>query len=428
MSVTTAPDARALSALAKIRAALGAGELSPLAGGGSTAQLWQASTAAGEPVVIKYLDGGAGRVDGHDLASFLLKPRQIARVHADLPALSPYYIRVIGEWRGPGWAAYAMPYVPGRPMTESLRQPDPDVPGFLHDLRGVLRVLTDHGYATGTRPAPAGHFRALHIDRVRRRLPLLRAHLDPALFCERGVVVNGRYRPPVTRLLDRLAGRAAALQPSYLHYPVHGDLNLGNIVLHPPGSRAAAFTVLDPRGTLEFWDAGYDMAKILFSLAVYEPAMEGGFAVTRETGADGVPRYRVALREPRPAYAAAAARLPGLLGSLPFFGHLDHVDSGWRRRLAYAHAVHCLAEAACRLSDRRPRELGPARGWAACRELSLGLFLTGLTLLDELLTSHADPSPAGYLPGLDNIAGPRASDRVVPASQPCAARLAGRTR
>jgi hypothetical protein len=425
MCAVATPDLRLLPALAEIRATLGVGDLAPLPGGGSTARVWRAATAAGEPVVIKYLDAAAGLVDGHDLSTFSLKPRQISRVHADLAALSPCYIRVIGEWRGPGWAAYAMPYVPGRAVTEPLRRASPDGPGFLRDLGGILRVLTENGYAAQTRPAPTGHFHALNVDRVRRRLPLLRACLDPALFG--GLVVNGRYRPPVTRLLDQLACRAAALPPGLLHYPVHGDLNLGNLMVGPAGPHAG-FTVLDPRGTLEFWDVSYDMAKVLFSLALYEPAMDGGFRVVREAGAAGAPSYRVALRHPRPAYAAAAAQLPGLLGSLPFFTRLDQADPGWRARLAYSHAVHCLAEAACRLSDRRPRAFGPTRGWAACYELSAGLFLAGVTLLDELLTCDADPGSAApgaaaWLPGLaDIMLPPPAGDAGPPAERPHAGR------
>src|SRR5260221_3287799 len=116
MCAVAAPDLRLLSALAEIRAALGVGDLAPLPGGGSTARIWRATTAAGEPVVIKYLDAAAGRVDGHDLATFCLKPRPIRRLHADLPCLSSSYVPGIGEWRGPGRASYAMPYVPGRPI------------------------------------------------------------------------------------------------------------------------------------------------------------------------------------------------------------------------------------------------------------------------------------------------------------------------
>lgn len=398
MRAATGLDLRRLSALAEIRAALGVTGLVPLAGGGSTAQVWRAVSAAGEPVVIKYLDGAAGRVDGHDLPTFTRKPRQIRRVHAELPALSPYYVRLAGEWHARHWAAYAMPYVAGRGISALLRGPRPDVPGFLRELRGVLGVLTEHGYAAASCPAPAGHLADLHASRVRRRLPLLRAHLDPALFGRDGVVVNGRRLPPLDCLLARLDERAAALEPGLLHYPVHGDLNLGNIVLHP-GTPAAGFTLLDPRGTADFWDASYDIAKIMFSLTVYEPAMDGGFAVAREPGWPA--RYRVALRRPRPACAAAAAGLPGILGSLPFFTGLDQADPGWRQRLAIAHAVHALAEAACRLSDRRPRDLGPVRGWAACRELALGLFLTGLTELDDVL---ARPVSATTVPATTGLA------------------------
>jgi aminoglycoside phosphotransferase (APT) family kinase protein len=365
-------------ALAKICAALGAEDLVPLPAGGSTAEVWRAGA-----VVIKFLDGTTGRVDGHDLQTFMLKPQQIARIHADLPGLSPYYVQVTGEWHGPSWAAYSMPYIDGRAVSEPLTLQSPDVPRFLTELSSVIRVLTEYGYAARDCQAPAFHFSERYVDRIRRRLPLLRAHLDPAMFAESGIVVNGRRRPPVTALLGQLAERALALQPARLHYPVHGDLNLGNLIVRAgePG-----FAVLDPRGTHELWDPIYDMAKILFSLVVYEPAMRGGFTVTRSCGSEG---FQVALRQPIPPYYSAAGGFPALLHGLPFFGRLGPLDPDWPRRLVFANAAHCLAEAACRLSDRRPRNLGESRGWAACLELASGLFLTGLVLLDDALQADA---------------------------------------
>ena len=368
----------------------GAHDPTPLTGGGSPALVWRARSAAGEPVVIKFLDAAAGLVDGHDLPTFRRKPRQIAQVHARAPGMSPHYVQVIGEWHGQGMAAYAMPHYRGEPASNALNGGAADVPGFLARLSGILRTLTDEGYSAAEWPGDTAYFRRHYLDRVRRRMPLLRSHLDPGLLEGGGVWVNGRLRPSVAQLLTRLSGDhdlVARIAPARLHFPVHGDFNLGNLLV-----RADGFTVLDPRGTLSPWDCVYDLAKIMFSLTVFEAAMAGGFEIVRISGADGLPGYRCELRHPRPAALAAASALPAVLDGLPFFRHLDHVDPGWRQRLAFAHALHCLAEAACRLSDRKPRSLpGGIQGWAACLELATGLLLTGLGLLDDALGRAAGP-------------------------------------
>jgi hypothetical protein len=363
-----------------------------LAGGGSPALVWAARSATGEPIVIKFLDAAAGLVDGHDLPTFRLKPRQIAHVHARAPGISPWYVRVIGEWHGQGMAAYAMPHYCGEPVSNALNGQVADIPGFLATLRKVLLTLTDEGYTAAEWPGDVAYFHRRYLHRVWRRLPLLRSHLDHNLLDGAGGWINGRRRPSLTQLLSRLAGDhdlVSRIAPARLHFPLHGDLNLGNLLV-----RADGFTVVDPRGTLSPWDSVYDMAKIVFSLTVFESAMAGGFEIARRTAADGVPFYRLELRHPRPASLAAASALPAMLDGLPFFRHLDHVDAGWRQRLAFAHALHCLAEAACRLSDRKPLCLpGGPQGWAACLELANGLLLTGICVLDDVLAAQPRLTP-----------------------------------
>lgn len=380
---------------------LGARDPILLAGGGSPALVWAARSATGEPIVIKFLDAAAGLVDGHDLPTFRLKPRQIAHVHARAPGVSPWYVQVIGEWHGQGMAAYVMPHYRGESASNALNGQAADLPGFLATLRMVLRTLTDEGYSAAEWTGDVAYFHRRYLQRVWRRLPLLRSHLDNGLLDGAGARVNGRWRPSLSQLLSRLTSDhdlLSRIAPARLHFPLHGDLNLGNLLVHADG-----FTVVDPRGTLSPWDSVYDMAKIVFSLTVYEPAMAGGFEIVRRTAADGLPAYRLELRHPRTASLAAASALPALLDGLPFFRHLDHVDPWWRQRLAFAHALHCLAEAACRLSDRKSLCLpGGPQGWAACLELANGLLLTGICLLDDVLTAQPSVTP----PALREIADP----------------------
>jgi len=363
-------------------------------GGGSPARLWLVQRASGERLVVKVLHGRDGTVDGHDLATFERKPRQIRAVHARLPGLSPSYVRVAGAWRGPGWAAYAMPHHTGGPVTAPLDRTDPDLPAFFATLRRVFTPLTEQGYATDRRPSPPDHFRRVNLDRIRRRLPLLRRHLDPRLFGDR-LAVNGRPCRGLPRLLDALGADdrlLAALRPGRLSFPVHGDLNLGNVLVGDGG-----FVVLDPRGTLEPWDPVYDLAKALFSLTVFEQALACGFTVRLRAVRDGTPCWDVALPGARRSYPTAALGFVPFIEALPFAAELDRDDPDWRQRLLVTHAVHCVAEAACRLSDRKPRAYGEVRGWAACRLLATGLCLVGIALLDDLVPAAGDVAPERHL-------------------------------
>jgi hypothetical protein len=352
--------------------------------GGSSATVWQVRTEQGAKLVVKTLAERADLVDGHDLDTFARKPRQIAAVHRELPELSPYYATVIGRWQEPGWVAYAMPYYDGRVVTLPLDGPRPDVGGFLRDIGAVMRVLTETGYARRSWPAMPDHFVTTHLDRVWRRLPMLRRHLPAELLADQPIVINGRRCRSLPRLLAKMAdddALLATLRPGRLAFPVHGDLNLGNLLLRQ-GFAEPEFTVLDPRGVLTPWDPVYDFAKSLFSLTIFERAITGGLLISRLTRSGA---YRVSFADDRHGYLAAAERFVPVLGNLPYFRHLDQVDPNWRIRLRFAHACHCLAESACRLSDRKQRVFGEVRGWDACVLLSTGLLLLGLRQLDELL-------------------------------------------
>lgn len=377
---------------APVVAQLGIADAALDPGGGSSATVWRVRTGQGRHLVVKTLTERDELVDGHDLATFTRKPRQITAVHRELPGLSPYYTSILGDWHGPGWAAYAMPHHDGQPVTCLLDGPRPDVDGFLRDVSAVLRVLTESGYGERSWPAPAGHFATTHLDRVRRRLPMLHRHLPAGLLADQPIVVNGRRCRPLVRLLAEVSADdalLAALRPGRLAFPVHGDLHLGNILLRRGGS-LPEFTVLDPRGVLAPWDPVYDFAKSLFSLTIFERAITAGLRVTgpvpsgRRSGA-----YTVSLADDRDSYLAAAERFVPALAELPYFRHLDRVDPNWRTRLRFAHACHCLAESACRLSDRKPRAFGEVRGWDACVLLSTGLLLYGIRQLDELLDETA---------------------------------------
>jgi hypothetical protein len=154
---------------------------------------------------------------------------------------------------------------------------------------------------------------------------------------------------------------------------VHGDLNLRNIVVpdepSDDPSHGTGFSLLDPRGTLDRWNPVYDLAKVLFTLTLFDDLMDGGALVDQRSAGE----FTVALRVPR--HRAWLALL---------LSDLDRMlaEAGVRGELAVpqllvAHATHVLAESACRISDvgQPPR---------VRRQNAVALLLFGLLLVADL--------------------------------------------
>lgn len=365
--------------------------------GGSPARVVRVRTSRGEELVIKYLFADDGQVDGHDLETFRLKPMQIQRIRDELPYLRPFYSEVLEQFEGPGWSVYSMPFYTGETLTKSLTDSLPAVNLFFRDIKYIVQVLVQFGYAVSFKSTPMGYFEHTHIDRVKRRFWLLERHLPREILMSERLVINGYICMPVPALLRQLENCTDllhCLQPPKLHYPVHGDANLGNFIIQGRTNTDNScginfgFKVLDPRGTLDYRDASYDFAKMLFSLSLFEPAMEGGFEIQR-TG-EGV--YEVQLRKSElHGYLEAAELFLDVLDTIEAYKDLVRNSfHEWRRRILFAHAFHAVAESACRLSDQKERVLGSERGFAVCQELALGLYLAGTLLLNELVHIYED--------------------------------------
>jgi Phosphotransferase enzyme family len=364
-------------------ARLGLQPVESLSGGGSPATVWLARGSSGELAVLKILVSGAGRVDGHDLSSFVRKPRQISRIHRDLPGLSASYVRLRATATGHGWACYATHWCAGVPLARRLADGRRDGRPL---IAGILRRLTEDGYASRSEACAQSYFELVHRARYRRRLWLLREHLGSEVI-DRAIVVNGRWCVPAGVLLERICRDPAlvrALRPGRLHYPVHGDLNLGNVLVDDvSNSDHSRFTVIDPRGISHCWDVVYDLAKMLFSMTAYESAMVSGFRLRSWRSANAVPSFEVGPTPVSPVLAQLAHSFTPLLEALPFARiELERHDPHWRTRLVYVHAMHYLAESACRLSDTSPRQVNGRSGLPARRHLALGLFLLGTLLLN----------------------------------------------
>lgn len=367
--------------LEEVRRAFGATGVAGMRGG-SAAKIVQLVRPDGSLLVAKYQQNDCGGVDGHRVDDLRRQARQLEALRERLPALATYYAEVIGEFEMDSGYAYVMPHYPGTTLTQRM-------------LRGVARrselswlveVMIGFGYAARREDASADHFARVHIDRVRRRLELVNRFLPAAVAQATRLEINGQGTLHAGELLARLEDRAllARLQPCALAPPIHGDAVLSNFIWSDEGGGQPRFRAIDPRGTLEPWDPAYDFAKMLFSLSVYDLAMEGGFmAGVLSSGGAGELRLVLRLAERRRQYRRGALGFFELLEAAPSFCRLPiATEEHWRERILFANAMHCLAFAACRASahEARGEEGGPA-----VTATITGFYLAGVAWLGALL-------------------------------------------
>ncbi|MFJ3788363.1 hypothetical protein [Kitasatospora sp. NPDC090091] len=384
------------AALAAAAETLGLTVAHEILDGGSPARVYRTTAPAGDDLVLKVLVPAPGAVDGHDLVSFRHKLRQIELLRTLAPRLAAHYLPVVHFLDGDGWAACTTPFYDSADLAAPLRESPPRTPEFFRRHTALVRALVLDGYAARSHPTPAGHLEEVVVGRFLRRLPALRRALPADLATAERITVNGVPCAAPHLVLERLAGRLAPLAPARLMAPAHGDANTRN-VLWCARSEAPEeeFRLIDPRGSVQPWDPVYDLAKTLFSLTVWDPALRTGFSVHRsERG------YAVGFRQPVfPGYRAAIHRFLPHLASHKGLSLLFRDDPGWPERLLLTHALHVLAEAPCRLSDRKPKP--DLQGRASTPEaLALGHYLLGTLLINDLVdrldrTGHVDA--AGHL-------------------------------
>jgi len=360
--------------------------------GGSNARIF-ALTRDGEALVAKIVVDEPGLVDGHDVAALREKVAHTRRLRATSDALAALFLETSVVARGERWMAVAMPRCDGRPLIDLVDGPDASR-AFERELTYVLDVLATHGYGISRVPAPGDVVVTDHVERVLRRRKLLAA-VTPDAGRDR-VEINGRMCTLPQRLLPAIAGNTRTMRrlaPAQLHFPVHGDANLRNFLLHSDACGRFRFHVLDPRGARRHRDLVYDLAKMLFSLTVLEAGLVHGFDIeSSSAGALEVrPRWRQGSR------AEIAAAFPSLVERTPAMARVvAETGSGWRRRLLFAHAVHLVAEAACRLSDRAERTMPMGGGASGRRNVAAGFYLLGTLLLNDVVADE-DPDVAEHL-------------------------------
>lgn len=356
--------------------------------GGSSARVWLAANGAGERLAVKTVLALEGVVDGHDLDSFRQKVVQIEAIRAKAPRLGAHYLPVLHNIEGRNWACQTTPFYPSQDQAASLRQTD-GVATFFAQYDAFAQIMFLRGYGAIAATAPPDYVERVVVGRFLRRLPMLTRALPMDLAAET-LVVNGRpcIAPGVLlpRLLEQAAPRLADIAPAQLGFCAHGDGNTRNILI----GEGADFRVIDPRGSTDPWDPVYDLAKTLFCLTVWDPALRLGFAIQR-SGHPTLPHYEVSFSQPLyPGYRTAIQQFLPFMAAQPWWTALIATDPGWRARLLLTHDMHVLAEAPCRLSDRKPK-WGCDGAPSSPEQLALGFYLMGTLLINELAEQLAAP-------------------------------------
>jgi len=358
---------------------LGIALVAPLHGGGSSATTWLGTDDRGTAVVVKCLSDVAGLLDGHDLETFRTKPKQIAYLRDVAPLVARRYPRILATVDDVHWTAHVFERLDKLPLADALGLSGGDAGARM--LTEIWGRLAEEGYSQRRTPVdPNRLWHSLYMDRITRRQWLVRENAPSDLMAAPTVVINGR----VIRGLDRLLAEATDLGRIFagaeLAAPVHGDLNLRNIMTDPRKPEEAS--LIDPRGTLADWDPYYDLAKMLFSASIFDAGMAGGFVIERSG-----PEFTVFLKQPRDSDLMRCVEL-----SLPRMA----TDVRPRRTKAatshpvshalLAHACHLIAEAANRLSVRQDE---PMRR----HNRAMGLLLFGMLLFDDLVERRGRMAP-----------------------------------
>ncbi|WP_041789897.1 phosphotransferase [Microlunatus phosphovorus] len=346
----------ALADLSTALERLGIDIVGPLPPGLSRTLLYETMGPDGRGVV-KVLGADPAAVDGHDLHSFRLKPRQVAFLRRMLPAVAELHVPVLHELDGDGWSAHIMPWAEGEHL---LQNPSRSRQRLLE----VVETLCVRGWQE-RRPSEPGNLARTLVGRIWRRWSFLEGVVPAAALAGRGMRVNSVACRPLREVLAEAAALLPPLEPAHLAPPVHGDLNTRNVVMGAAGVR-----LIDPRGSLEDLDPCYDVGKLLLSVSMWDAFADGsgsGRVVVDGEAADvQVPTL--------PGRARLLADLPSLLADS--HGLPEALGPRWPARLALVHACHTVAEAACRVSDARAKCLPPATiAHHACAFLLVGLVL-----------------------------------------------------
>jgi hypothetical protein len=327
---------------------LGPGTVTAIGNGGSGALVFR-HDYLDIAKFVKYLPHRPDAVDGHEAHALLAKAEQVRLIHEVAGGLR-HAVPVIHVTEIAGGYVMTAPVIEGRSPVERLL--DGDVLAFAAILRRLLEAVGEHGYAC--RSSAASGAADLYIGRTRRRLDYLAKHL------------TGPPGVQLAEILDSVGrvGHQRGLLPTKVYFPVHGDLNLLNVIETDGGE----LIMVDQRGVLGDWDPMYDIGKMLITIWI-QAGLEYGLYSIGQGGHDlSCQRATAAL------LSHGSQALRWAISGWHFGEQIERNPQRRWLRVLFAAAVHAICEAACRISvSRSALCTNPAREAAkACAYLSLG--------------------------------------------------------
>jgi hypothetical protein len=326
-------------------------------------------------------------VDGHDLSTFRRKLERQKHLAAELNDL---YEPVLLEGHGLGFSWFVTRWIDGcgirADLDSELRVKESTLS---RRLAGVLEALTARGYQRERASGGTAYLRTEYVQRVLRRLSYLCAALPALLDLEDHafLAVNGTIHRQPTRLLQQMSDQQRRRATSrWLYYPVHGDLNVGNLLfvrdttssVDDETHKADGLRLIDPRGDDRNRDLFYDLGKMLFSLALFDGLRANPSPIRTEVRRDQEVLQVVVTAEAswvEEARSDVAALQRGIADASRYRALICE-DDEWEDKLLFALGCHAVAESACRVSQGRlekSSETAAVNSALAC--LAFGTYL-----------------------------------------------------
>jgi len=337
-------------------------------------------------------------------------------LRAGTDQIKTLYPEIIQESNGEDWSWITMLWWDGDSIIEGVYTGKVTLDLFCRRLQRVLDFLFIHGYAHTITVSYPEYSTNAYISRVKRRLQyLLRTELKPIVLADELVVNGVKCFNPIV-LLDRIEASEnlrRAINPPKLYFPLHGDLNLRNLLIKNQFDEAEDndlghyIHLLDPRGEITQWDISYDIGKMFFSVSLFEALQDSSFTidysceskfpkVTVQASSNWLTHFEAVLT----AFCTALNR------ASTFRTMLEREEPLWQHRLLFVHACHTLAEAACRVSahtrDPGVEEIGIFR--TGLNHAAI-LYALGALMLDQWyqgMISHSLQGPEDLLKSFPN--------------------------
>ena len=318
---------------------LGPGRICGFFRGGSGSVTFRYLSERGDHFV-KFIPDRLNCVDGHGPEALQAKAAQVQLIHASAPRLSPAvpFVKVVRLRDG---SALLSPFVSGHSPYRQL------VCGQLDDFAETMRRLLDllglEGY--GLRSSPISDPHLIYSRRVDLRLQYLTALWSEVGESEFGYLSSSGLND--IRELTREVGDQRQLLPEKGFFPVHGDLNLLNVLSQPKGR---GVFLVDQRGIIDDWDPVYDLGKMLLTICIQGP-LESYPNEFRAEIRRGVPFVVVKRRlSSMDWHERGVQELRRAICEWSFRRSIDEDCYRLWLKILYAMATHALSEAGNRIS------------------------------------------------------------------------------